>query len=80
MLSMMPVTLSASAAVSGNPLGTPASRSRTGRAKVARAHVGNSERTSSRLACSAALAVGPPGQYPEITTRCLTRPGWRRAS
>jgi hypothetical protein len=76
MLSMMPVTLSASAAVSGNPLGTPA----TGRAKVARAHVGNSERTSSRLACSAALAVGPPGQYPEITTRCLTRPGWRMAS
>lgn len=42
-----------------------------GRAKVIRAHMGNSERTSSRLACGWWAAVRPPGQLPGITTRCL---------
>jgi hypothetical protein len=41
--------------------------------------MGSSLRTSSQLACGAAVAVAP-GQYPEITTRWLTRPRWRRAN
>ena len=42
--------------------------------------MGSSERTSSRFACGWWSAVRLPGQLPDTTTRCWTRPGWRSAN